>query len=298
MFWKTSFEKNIKKAEKYLKKGKLVKAKDHYLKGLAEDPDNIAIIYNLSEIYRLLNDSEKSKGYNEMLLRECNELLKLEKNETLLLLKVSALISLKQNDDLNETLDELLTVNPNNSAGLFEKAKYLELKHDHKNAIRHLDRILKNHPYDVETLLAKGRNLVEENEFEKAENCYNLVFKIDTKNKIAINLKSQMLKKKHNITLTGHDFMLKAIESFEREDFKASQDYFKKALDMNPEYDEIWFAQGELLIRTGHIGDAIASFKNAFKINPSSGGIVKHEEFFKMLYQMKRINTILGFENP
>ena len=90
--------------------------------------------------------------------------------------------------------------------------------------------------------------------------------------------------------------MLKAVESFEMENFKASKDYFRKALDMNPEYDEIWFAQGELFIRTGYINDAIDSFKKAFEINPTSGGIVKHEEFFKMLNHMKKVNTFLGYE--
>ena len=90
--------------------------------------------------------------------------------------------------------------------------------------------------------------------------------------------------------------MLKAVESFEMENFNASRDYFKKALDMSSEYAEIWFAQGELFIRTGHISDAITSFEKAFEINPTSGGIVKHKEFFKLLDRMKKINVFLGFE--
>ena len=55
---------------------------------------------------------------------------------------------------------------------------------------------------------------------------------------------------------------------------------FKKALDMNSNFDEIWFAQGELFVRTGKIGDAIDSFKKAFAINPKSGGIEKKKDSF------------------
>jgi tetratricopeptide (TPR) repeat protein len=90
--------------------------------------------------------------------------------------------------------------------------------------------------------------------------------------------------------------MLKAVESFEMENFDASDDYFKKALEMDSNFDEIWFAQGELYVRTGRIGEAIDSFKKAFEINPTSGGINEHEKFFKMLNVMKKINTLLGLE--
>ena len=92
--------------------------------------------------------------------------------------------------------------------------------------------------------------------------------------------------------------MLKAVEAFEMKDFASSKDFFKKALEMSPEYDEIWFAQGELFIRMGHIEDAIESFEKAFEINPRSGGIEKKDKFFKMLNRMKKINSFLGYEKP
>ena len=50
------------------------------------------------------------------------------------------------------------------------------------------------------------------------------------------------------------------------------------------------------LLEQGDYENAIDSFKKAFEINPTSGGIVKHEEFFKMLDRMKKINVLLGFE--
>jgi tetratricopeptide (TPR) repeat protein len=296
MFRKNAFEKNIKKAEKYFKNGQLIKAKKMYLKCLAEDPTNIGILNNLALIYHLLGDEAKSKGYNEILLKECDELFKYEKSKEILILKISALISLDRQNEVLGVIEEILKIDPENPDALLQKSHYLEKKENHQKALECLEKILEEYPHHIGTLLSKGRNLAALNKFNQAEECYNLVFEIEPKNKSAINLKSELLKKKYDITLTSHDLMLKAVESFEMENFEASKDYFKKALDMSPEYDEIWFAQGELFIRTGYISDAITSFKKAFELNPTSGGIVEHDKFFKMLDRMKKINTFLGFE--
>ena len=296
MFRGNSLDKTIEKAEKYFKKGDLYKARNMYLKALAQDPKNIGVLNNLAFIYHVLGDDATSKGYNEILLKECDELLKRETVKEILILKIPALVFLEKTDEVMEVLEEILKIDSKDVNALFQKSYYLEKNKRHREALDCIEKILEKHPHHIGLLLSKGRNLVELNEFEEAEKCYNLVFEIDPKNKAAINLKSQLIKKKYKVTLTSHDMMLKAVESFEMENFKASRDYFKKALDMNPEYDEIWFAQGELFIRTGYIGDAIESFKKAFEINPASGGIVKHKEFFKLLDRMKKINTILGFE--
>ena len=180
--------------------------------------------------------------------------------------------------------------------GLFQKAHLLEKTNQNMKAIEYLDRILNESPYNIPGLLSKGRNLVELGEFEKAEEYYNLVLKIETKNVAAVNLKSKLLKRKLNTDITPHDCMQKALDFWETDDFDSSAELFKKAIDLNPDYDEIWFAQGELFIRMGRINDAINSFKEAFKLNPNSGGIEKHEEFFKLLNKMRWINKVLGYE--
>ena len=296
MFRQNTLKKTIDKAEKYFNKGQMYKARNMYLKALAQDPSNIGILNNLAFIYHVLGDDATSKGYNEILLKECDEILKQGAVKEILILKIPALVSLERTNEVMEVIDEILKIDSKDLNALFQKSYYLEKNKRHEEALDCIEQILKKHPYHIGTLLSKGRNLVELNRFEEAEKCYNLVFEIEPKNKAAINLKSQLLKRKYNLTLTSHDLMLKAVESFEMENFKASRDYFKKALDMSSEFDEIWFAQGELFIRTGHINDAIASFKKAFEINPTSGGIIKHKEFFRLLDRMKKINTFLGFE--
>ena len=296
MFKQDSVESMMKKADKCLEDNDYIKAKRIYLKCLAMEPENLNALNNLAQLYNMFGDDEKAKGYNEILLKECNKQLQHQQSETLLMLKTNALICLKKNEELNETLDELLKMDPNNIIGLFQKAHYLEITNQYQKAIEYLDRVLDDEPYNIAGLLSKGRNLVKLNDFENAEDCYNLVLQIETKNTTAINLKSQMLKKKDNASITPHDFMQKAIDCWEMGDFESSANFFEKAINLNPNYDEIWFAQGELFIRMGRINDAINSFKEAFKLNSNSGGIVEHEEFFKLLNRMKWINTVLGYE--
>lgn len=296
MFKKNSFEKILKKAEKELQNERYDESKNTYLECLALEPDNVCVLNNLAQIYSILGDNEKSKSYNEILLEECNKQLKYAQDETILMLKTNALISLKRNLELNESVDALLKINPTNIVGLFQKAHCLEKTNQNQKAIICIDKIIKQQPHNISALLFKGRNLVELEEFKLAENVYNIVFKIDPKNENAANLKSQLLKKKNNVNITPHDFMYKALKHWQMDDFEISASYFKKAIDLNQNYDEIWFAQGELFIRIGRIGDAIQSFKKAFEINPDSGGIEKHDAFFKLLERMKKINILFGFE--
>lgn len=296
MFDKNPAKKMFKKAEQCLENNEYIEAKNLYLKCLALEPDNLNALNNLAQIYGMIGEDKKSEGYNELLLEECNKQMKTDKNETVLLLKTNALISLGRIGEFNETLDELLEVNPKNIIGLLHKAHYFEVRNQNEKAIEYLDRILNDDPFNIGCLLSKGRNLVELNEFDKAEEYYDLVFKIETKNITATHLKSRLLQKKLDMEITPHDYMEKAIDYWETGDFESSAQFFKKAIDLNPDYDEIWFAQGELFIRMGRINDAINSFKEAFKLNPNSGGIVKHEEFFKLLHRMKWINKVLGYE--
>lgn len=296
MFSRRKIDKFLEEGNKHLKNGDFLKAKESYLKGLSIEPENLIILNNLSQIHRMLEDNAKALGYSEIVLEECNKKLQYEKNEKILLLKSNALISLGKNDEANEVFDELLKINSTNSIVLFQKAQYLELNNKHEEAIDYLDRILTENPRNVPALLSKGRNLAELEKFGEAEKNYNLVFEIDPKNMTAMNLKSKLLKKKNKTTISPHDMMIRAINAWDMEDFKTALAYFDKAIDLDSGYDEIWYLRGELLIRMGQITDAINSFKKAFKINPTSGGITRQKEFFKFLNKMRRINSFLGFE--
>lgn len=296
MFRKSRYDKLISKSQKYLNKQKYMEAKQTYLEALAIKPDDIGVLNNIAQLHSILGEEKKANGYNELLLKECDKLLKNDMDERVLILKCNALVSLDRLDESNEIVDELLKIDPANYIGLFHKAQYLESHEKNQEALTYLNQILKEDHYNIPALLSKGRNHIKLNEFDDAEECFNLVLQIETKNKTAINLKSELLKRKYDLTLTSHDFMLKAIEHWEMNKFKNAEEYFKKAIYIDDAYDEIWFAQGELMIRMGKLTKAIESFNKAFELNQNSGGIAKKGRFFRMLNWMKRINILLGFE--
>lgn len=297
MFHENKMEKIQKKGYKYLEKGKIIKAKEEYLKGLALDPNNVFILNNLAQVYKILNEKEKSKGYLERFIEECGR-QSIGDDEQILIMQTYALSELERNTQLNDIIDKLVERYPKNTFGLYQKSIRLEKDKKPQEALMYINRILELDKYNIVALLAKGRNLVELKEYDEAEKCYNLVFKIEPKNKAAMNLKAKLLKVKNNQenSICAHDLMLKGVEFWEREDLKKADSFLNKALEMDSSFDEIWYCRGELFIRMGRINDAIDSFNKAFEINPESGGIVKKKEFYMMLNAMKTVNTILGYE--
>lgn len=186
MFKKSKISKIIEKGNHHYKNGELIKAKKMYLKGLATEPDNIVILNNLAEIHSRMGDDSKTKGYGKILLKNCNKLLNYKKTKEILIIKANALLYLEKDNEINEVLDELLKIDPDNMTALFHKSHHLEKHGQHREALKYNERILKKYPYDIIALLSKGRNLVELNEFDEAEACYNIVLEIDPKNKAAI----------------------------------------------------------------------------------------------------------------
>lgn len=293
MFKKDTAEKHNKNGHDHIVRGDVLKAKESYLKALSIDPENLTALNNLSQIYSILNDNDKARGYSEILLETCN---RKERSEMTLMLKSNALASLKRFGEASEVLDEILKINPDNVVALFQKSQYLENNNHLEMALECINHILKIKEHDIGANLSRARILIKLKEYDKAEKTLSLVFKVDCKNKAAMNLKSKLIKEKNKSTISAHDFMIKAIDYWDMDMFNESLAYFDKAIDLDSNYDEIWYLRGELLIRMGRISEAIRSFKTAFKLNPESGGIVKKKEFFRFLNLLKKINTILGFE--
>ena len=296
MFGKTDLERNIDKGNICLKKGLITKARDYYLKALAIEPDDIAVLNNLAYIYALLNEEDKSKGYLELLIKECDKKLEKESSLTLLTMKVCALMSLNRLNEANYVASEILKIDPDNLIALIQKSQYFELNNDYIKALTYIDEILRIYPLDISSLLSKGRLLANLNEFSEAEKYYNKVLEMESKNISALYLKSRLIKSETNVSETPHDLAIKALEYWEVEDFKNATSSIEKAVEIDDGYCEIFFIQGELYIRTGRIEDAINSFKKAFKLNPHAGGIKNKDKLFKLLSKMKKINTLLRFE--
>ena len=285
-------DKSLKEGQKHLKNGEIFEAKESYLNVLTQDPDNLTALNNLSQIYSLLQDTSKSKSYSEILLEECN---KRESTEQVLILKSNALITLDMMDEANETFDEILKINPQNTTILYQKSNYLEVNGKLEESLKCIERVIEI-DCSIPAIISKARILLKLKRFDESEKLLNIVFEIEPKSRPAMNLKSKLIKEKSNSTIAPHDFMIKGLDAWQREEFSHALAYLNRAIDLDSGYDEIWYLRGELLIRMGRISDAIKSFEKAFELNPTSGGIAKKKELFRFLNVLKKVNTLLGFE--
>lgn len=292
MFKQENAEKELKEGHQHLQKGEIIEAKESYLRVLRLEPDNLTAINNLSQIYCLLHDDAKSKGYSEILLEECN---RKDPTEEVLILKSNALITLKRNEEANEVFDEILKINPKHPTILHQKSNYLELEGMLEESLACIERLLETDG-SLPAIISKARILVKLKRYDEAEKVFKFIFEIDSKNRTAMNLKSKMIKEKNGTTISPHDFMINAVDAWQREELEIALAYFDKAINLGDGHDEIWYLRGELLIRMGRISDAIDSFERAFEINPTSGGIEKRKEMFRFLNVLKKINNLLGFE--
>jgi len=176
--------------------------------------------------------------------------------------------------------------------GLFFKIQQLYQNQQYTETIPYINKILNQDPYNIHALLLKGRFHAKLKEYDASEKYYNQILLIDSKNIAAITLKLDLFKQKSE-NYQAHELMLTAIEYWNNNDLKTSEEYFDKALKINPKYDEIWFCLGELCMELGKIEKSKSSFEKASKLNPKREEIIKSKKIFKTLKIMKIINKIL-----
>jgi len=292
MITTNKFKKLEKKATQHIEKNEYQKAKETYIECLAHKPHHIGTLNNLAQTSKILNETAKAQEYNRLLLEELDNQPEIEYTESILIMKINALLSLNKTKQAKQTIEELLKISPDNMIGLFFKIQQLYQNQQYTETIPYINKILNQDPYNIHALLLKGRFHAKLKEYDASEKYYNQILLIDSKNIAAITLKLDLFKQKSE-NYQAHELMLTAIEYWNNNDLKTSEEYFDKALKINPKYDEIWFCLGELCMELGKIEKSKSSFEKASKLNPKRKEIIKSKKIFKTLKIMKIINKIL-----
>ena len=134
-----------------------------------------------------------------------------------------------------------------------------------------------------------------------AQKCYDKVLSISPKNEDAIRLKGELLRKKGDKDeLKAHvkrtlktkpnspyALMLKAMEFANENNDEKAFEFFNRAIANDPYLDEAYFNKAGLLMLKKRYDEAIDCYRQAFEINPESGGIADKESLFELLNQMK-----------
>ena len=85
--------------------------------------ENIKRMSEIAEVYEITKQNEKSRKYHKNIIKICD---KFPKNEKLLQYKIHSLNRLNKPYKSLETTNELLNLNPDNMAALFNIAKHIQ----------------------------------------------------------------------------------------------------------------------------------------------------------------------------
>ena len=296
MDYKNNIDEILKEGYGYLEKGLIDEAQEIYLNGLKTHPDNISLINNLAQTYAMTGDKRKSKDYHKKLIALCDK----DDSPEMLMLKGNSLMSINNITDALEAYEKVLDKNPQNIPALFQISAIFQEKEDFEKSNKHLNLILLQESGNVLALINKGMNYSKMENYQKAQECYDKVLEISPRHEEATRLKGELLKQigdedslKEHIKKTleinpdsAYIIMLKAMEYANADDDKALE-FFNRAIAIDPDFDEAYFNKAGYLMLKKRFDEAIECYKQAFEINPESGGIIDREGLFELLNQMK-----------
>lgn len=294
---KSNIDEILKEGYSYLKKHDFKHALEKYLEGLEENPNSIALINNLAQSYALNGDLAESRKYHEKLIEMAND-----NTLEMLMLKANSQMFLNNTNDAIQTFEKALTKDATYTPALFELSDIYTKKCKFEKSNRYLDRIIDIDKNNVIALIHKANNLFSMKDYENALDCCNMALKISPKHEDAIMLKGEILEflgnedelKTHiNETLkikpdSAYTLMLKAMEYANEDKSKKALEFFNQAIAIDPYLDTAYFNKASYLMHLKRYDEAIESYRQAFEINPESGGIIDKESLFDLLNHMKK----------
>lgn len=294
---KDNIDEILKEGFEYLDNGELEKALDCYLKYEKKESENISIINNIAQIYAMLGEFKLSRKYHQKLIELCEG----NESEEILMLKGNSLMSINNFSQAYYTYDKILTINPKHIPSLFQIAAILNEKEEYEKSNHYLNRILDIDEDNIIATLNKGINFIEMENYVEALKQYDRILEMSPTHELAIKLKGELLKetgdhkalKKHiNQTLkvkpnSAYTLMLKAMEYANDNNENKAIEFYDRAIAIDPYFDEAYFNKASFLMLKKRYDEAIDCYKQAFEINPDSGGINDKESLFELLNQMK-----------
>lgn len=283
-------------ADAYHNRAKYYLDQQKYDKGFVDmkmvmmlDSTKPAYFITLSDLYFLTNQTGNSKAS----LEKC---LTLDDKNTDAMLKLAEIyFYVKKNDKCFEYINMALKIDKYNTKGYFLKGmNYKDLKDTAKAissmqtaveidqtfyaaymqlgmlnagqrnpvAVEYYKNALRVQPNSTDTWYNIGKFYQDMENWEKAMEAYNVLLKIDAKNKNA-------------------EYNLASIYLVAKKDYPNALEHYSKALSIDPAYVDAYFGRGVCHQTMGNIKNAEADFKTCLTINPN------HAEAKAALGQLK-----------
>ncbi|MCY3412213.1 MAG: tetratricopeptide repeat protein [Candidatus Heimdallarchaeota archaeon] len=252
------------------KQGELEEARECFLKIKSIDPeykDSKDLLQQIDDALIALytndgNENLKKKKYQDA-INLYNKALDINPNNPdVLLLKAKAYQKKGGLKEAHKTIDSLLKIDNKHREGLYEKGVLYLQEKDYENAIKILERTLKEHPgYEeakaqlnfakssrAKQCMENGNVLFRRKQYSKAVQAYDCVIKYNPSNKFAHNNKGLALK-----------FLDKTQEGIK---------CYKAAIEIDPTFKNAWNNLGIATVDSGYPLSALPHYDKALEIDP------------------------------
>lgn len=294
----SNIDKALQKGYLQLENGDIQKACETYRNALKRNPDSIALINNLAQASKMMGNGKESRYYYQKLIELCDG----DESREVLMIKANSQMNTNNLTDALETYQKVLDENPNDLPALFQMAEIYKETGNLNKSNTYLDRILAEDSENISAIIKKGENFCMMEDHETAIKHYDRALEIYPKHEDAIRLKGELLKRigdkarlqRHIDSIlkikpdSAYTLMLKAMEHAGENDDGKALEYFNLAISADPLLDEAYFNKAGLLMLKKRYDEAIECYRQAFEINPKSGGIIDKDGVFELLGQMKR----------
>ena len=293
----SNIDKALQKGYLQLENGDIQKACETYRNALKRNPDSIALLNNLAQASKMMGNGKESRYYYRKLIDLCDG----EDSREMLMLKANSQMNTNNLTDARKTYQKVLDENPNDIPALFQMAEIYKETGNLNKSNAYLDRILAEECENIPAIIMKGENFSMMEEYEDAIKFYDRALEISPEHEDAIRLKGELLKQigdktrlQRHIDSTlkikpdsAYTLMLKAMECAGKNDDEKALEYFNLAISADPLLDEAYFRKAGFLMLKKRYDEAIECYRQAFEINPESGGITDKDGVFELLNQMK-----------
>ena len=241
-------------------------------KALNLEPDNIDIMYQLGEVYFLMENYSRAIQYPEQILslepnniqaltllekiylnqnnlysakETAEKLYSVEKNDKNLanLIRIYGLLGLY--DDI-EIYKDQIAGNPN---CLYEYAKILHKKNDVENSLRYVEMALEKESENEEYVVLKGQILYDSGKQDEA-----------------LELFENFDNNTHNPDVQNY----KGLFALDRMDFVEAVKFFSKAINIDKHNAKYYYNLGNAYFLNGWLEEAVSAYKNAIMHAPEN----------------------------
>jgi len=263
-----------KQAIQFARKGDLNNALEYWDKATKANPFDPDYFFNLGVVYFEIKKYIESIDALTRTLAICPIYYKAH------LILGSAYFKIRKFENSKKHIEKSLKFNKNNMLAFLNLGAVYSILKDYKNGINMFEKAIAMSPREASAYMGLAKIYMMLEDTEKSNYYFKKVIEYDKKGNLANYAKRSIITPRKNkldddtIDVTSEnpeDYYSEGYRNYVIGDFEKSVKLYKKYLSLKPDDDYVWYALGEVQLRSGKPELAADAFKKAAKLSPSKG---------------------------